>query len=100
MNALYDLTASATVHHHACTSIVVQAIDGGIAHGRNLDYGLGKAMRAITVIVDWHSGGGGGGGSGGGGGDGPPKKARLEDMYDDFGRLKKQFRTGKKEGRR
>jgi len=24
------------------------------------------------------------------------KKARLEDMYDDFGRLKKQFRNKKK----
>ena len=24
------------------------------------------------------------------------KKARLEDMYDDFGRLKKEFRKGRK----
>lgn len=27
------------------------------------------------------------------------KKARLEDMYDDFGRLKKEFRKGKSKKR-
>jgi hypothetical protein len=30
----------------------------------------------------------------------PDKKARLEDMYDDFGRLKKQFRKGGKNAKK
>ena len=53
LNAIYDLTASATTHSHACTSIVVESEDGHISHGRNLDYSLGKAMRKITYIMDF-----------------------------------------------
>lgn len=53
VNALYDITASGTVEHRACTSIVTEAPDGTITHGRNLDYPLGTAMLPITVTIDW-----------------------------------------------
>jgi N-acylethanolamine-hydrolysing acid amidase len=59
MAALYDLTASGTVHSRACTSIVAQGSAAGATpvHGRNLDYPLHEAMRNITMIVDWQRGG-------------------------------------------
>lgn len=53
--ALYDLTASGNMQHHACTSVVAQGGDAGATpvHGRNLDYPLHAAMLNITAIVDW-----------------------------------------------
>ena len=53
LNGLYDLTASATTHRRACTSIVTEDAEGRISHGRNLDYPLASAMLNITYIVDW-----------------------------------------------
>lgn len=55
VNALYDITAGDHDPHHACTSLVTQAADGTISHGRNLDYPLGKAMQSITMAIDWRA---------------------------------------------
>ena len=55
INALYDLTASDKSASRACTSILVQATNGSITHGRNLDYILGAPLRNLTRIVDWTS---------------------------------------------
>ena len=57
LNALYDISASSAANSEACTSIVTQASDGSIAHGRNLDYSFGSALRELAVTVDWHAGG-------------------------------------------
>ena len=37
----------------ACTSIVAEAINGSIFHGRNLDYSLVKFLENMTVTVDF-----------------------------------------------
>jgi len=53
ISAIYDLTASHTSSHHACSGIVAQNSAGGILHGRTLDYGLKEAMENITIVVDF-----------------------------------------------
>ena len=57
ISAIYDMTASHTVSHHACTGIVAQNSEGRIIHGRNLDYTIKTAMTNITVVVDFTSNG-------------------------------------------
>ncbi|XP_065188773.1 N-acylethanolamine-hydrolyzing acid amidase-like [Sycon ciliatum] len=49
-NLIYDFTA-------ACTSIVMQAENGTILHGRNLDYSFGGVLRNVTYIGDFQRGG-------------------------------------------
>ena len=57
LNGLYDLTASNVLDGQACTSVLAQATDGTIVHGRNLDYGLREYMLPITLAVQWTRGG-------------------------------------------
>ena len=38
---------------HACTGIVAQNSEGGIVHGRTLDYTIKAAMTNITVVIDF-----------------------------------------------
>ena len=62
-NLLYELTAynSSRANAMACTSIVAQAKNGTIYHGRNLDYGSGSILTAllrnVTIIVDFKENG-------------------------------------------
>lgn len=35
ISAIYDMTASGTIAHHACTGILAQNSEGKIIHGRN-----------------------------------------------------------------
>ena len=54
-NLLYELTAHNT---KACTSIVAEALNGTIYHGRNLDYGtFTDLLKNVTAIVDYQQGG-------------------------------------------
>jgi hypothetical protein len=55
LHSLYDLTASGSVAHDYCTSIVAQPVDEGAppVHGRNLDYPLRKAMLLLAIQLDW-----------------------------------------------
>lgn len=41
----------------ACTSIVAEAMNGSIFHGRNLDYSLVKYLENMTITVDFQRGG-------------------------------------------
>ena len=57
-NILYEVTAynhsAKSNGSKACTSIVAEALDGIIYHGRNLDYSfLTDALRNMTIIVDF-----------------------------------------------
>ena len=57
-NMLYEVSAFShgSMHHRACTGIIVRMASGQIIHGRNLDYGIGP-LRNIAIIVDFqHSG--------------------------------------------
>ena len=62
-NLLYELTAynPSQANAMACTSIVAQAKNGTIYHGRNLDYGGGSILTAmlrnVTIIVDFKENG-------------------------------------------
>ena len=56
-NVLYELTAFGHGSSKACTSIVAEATNGTIFHGRNLDYSIGKYLRNLTITVDFQSGG-------------------------------------------
>ena len=55
LQAFYDLTASETLHHKACTSIIAQskAESTPPVHGRNLDYSFHEAMLLLAVQIDW-----------------------------------------------
>ena len=44
-NILHEITSF-------CTSIVVEDINGGIIHGRNLDFGLTDTLKESVIIVD------------------------------------------------
>jgi len=54
---IYDTTASKTIDRDACTGVIVQSSEGGIMHGRTLDYSLKESMTLITSIVDFQKGG-------------------------------------------
>jgi N-acylethanolamine-hydrolysing acid amidase len=47
LNLIYELT-------EGCTSIVAQADDGSILHGRNLDYSI-PGLQDITLVADFQS---------------------------------------------
>ena len=36
-----------------CTSIVAEALDGTILHGRNLDFSATNILQDLTIIVDF-----------------------------------------------
>ena len=57
-NVLYDITAFGRKDNiKACTSIVAEAEDGTIYHGRNLDYSYSDALRNMTIVVDFQQNG-------------------------------------------
>ena len=58
-NMIYEVTAfnRSKLAQKACTSIVAEAVNGTMYHGRNLDYSLTEILRNMTVIVDFQSGG-------------------------------------------
>jgi N-acylethanolamine-hydrolysing acid amidase len=59
-NIIYELTAyspSGLIGRKACTSIVAEALNGTMYHGRNLDYSFAAILRNMTAIVDFQSGG-------------------------------------------
>ena len=68
-NMLYEVTAFSHSKRGAgggsskrgqpkmCTSIVAEAINGTIYHGRNLDYTFTSVLSDMTVIVDFQEGG-------------------------------------------
>ena len=64
-NMLYEVTAFSHGKWGAggrgqpkmCTSIVAEAINGTIYHGRNLDYTFTNVLSDMTVIIDFQEGG-------------------------------------------
>lgn len=56
-NFIYELTAfnksKRFLHGNACTSIVAEATNGTIYHGRNLDYSIADLLRNMTITVDF-----------------------------------------------
>ena len=54
-NTIYELTAFGRSGKGslACTSIVAEALNGTIYHGRNLDYNLTNVLRNLTIVVDF-----------------------------------------------
>lgn len=59
-NTLYEVTAFShgkAGSSKACTSIVAQAMNGSIFHGRNLDYSFVSFLRNLTITVDFQRGG-------------------------------------------
>ncbi len=57
-NYLYEITAfSKGEEGKVCTSIVAEARNGTIFHGRNLDYSLKGLLRNLTITVDFARGG-------------------------------------------
>ena len=59
-NLIYELTAynsSKLPREEACTSIVAEASNGTMYHGRNLDYSIADVLRNLTVTVDFQSSG-------------------------------------------
>ena len=60
-NVIYEMTAFNKSRlldsGKACTSIVAEAVNGTIYHGRNLDYSLATVLRNLTITVDFQSGG-------------------------------------------
>jgi N-acylethanolamine-hydrolysing acid amidase len=64
-NMLYEVTAFSHSKWGAggrgqpkmCTSIVAEAINGTIYHGRNLDYSFTNVLSDMTVIIDFQEGG-------------------------------------------
>ena len=58
-NMIYEVTTfnRRKIGRKACTSIVAEALNGTIYHGRNLDYSFTEVLRRITVIIDFQSGG-------------------------------------------
>ena len=56
-NLFYELTAYANSPTKVCTSIVAEALNGTIYHGRNMDYAFTDALRNLTVVIDYQQGG-------------------------------------------
>lgn len=58
-NIIYEVTAfnRSKLALEACTSIVAEALNGTLYHGRNLDYHFTDVLRNMTVVVDFQSGG-------------------------------------------
>ena len=58
-NMIYEVSAfnRSKLARKACTSIVAEAVNGTMYHGRNLDYSFTEILRNMTVIVDFQSGG-------------------------------------------
>lgn len=59
-NMIYELTAynsSKFLREEACTSIVAEAYNGTVYHGRNLDYSIAGVLRNLTITVDFQSSG-------------------------------------------
>ncbi len=57
-NIVYEVTAYSHGNSKACTSIVAEAENGTIYHGRNLDYHLfTDILRNMTIIVDFQKNG-------------------------------------------
>ena len=58
-NTIYELTAFGRSGRGslACTSIVAEALNGTIYHGRNLDYELTNVLRNLTIVVDFQQSG-------------------------------------------
>ena len=60
-NTIYELTAfghgGTGGGGLACTSIVAEALNGTIYHGRNLDYTFTDVLRNMTIIVDFQRSG-------------------------------------------
>ena len=57
-NMLYEVTAfNSSKLDKACTSIVAEAVNGTIYHGRNLDYTFTEVLRNMTIIAEFQSGG-------------------------------------------
>lgn len=59
-NTLYEVTAfghGGKAEAKACTSIIAEALNGTIFHGRNLDYSFGSALRDLTIVVNFQQGG-------------------------------------------
>lgn len=55
-NLLYEVTAyKSKLAQKACTSIVAEALNGTMYHGRNLDYSFTELLRNATIIVDFQS---------------------------------------------
>ena len=57
-NVYYEATAFGRKDgRKACTSIVAEAEDGTIYHGRNLDYSFADVLRNLTIIIDFQRNG-------------------------------------------
>ena len=59
-NTLYEVTAfghGGKAEARACTSIVAEALNGTIFHGRNLDYSFGGVLRDLTIVVNFQQSG-------------------------------------------
>lgn len=56
-NIVYEVTAFGHGNSKACTSIVAEAENGTIYHGRNLDYSFTDVLRNMTIICDFQSNG-------------------------------------------
>ena len=59
-NTLYEVTAfghGGEPEAKACTSIVAEALNGTIFHGRNLDYSFGNVLRGLTININFQKGG-------------------------------------------
>lgn len=58
-NTIYELTAfgHGGTGGLACTSIVAEALNGTIYHGRNLDYTFADVLRNMTITVDFQQSG-------------------------------------------
>ena len=56
-NSVYEVTAynSSKLVEKACTSIVAEAVNGTIYHGRNLDYSISQMLRNLTIVVEFQS---------------------------------------------
>ena len=57
-NLIYEVTAFSHSKSKMCTSIVAEATNGTIYHGRNLDYDFAaNLLRDLAVIIDYQQGG-------------------------------------------
>ena len=57
-NLVYEVTAfGKSSNSKACTSIVAEAENGTIYHGRNLDYSIAYILRNVTIMADFQRNG-------------------------------------------
>lgn len=56
-NTIYEVKAFGHGGNKACTSIVAEAVNGTIYHGRNLDFMFNDVLRNVTIIVDYQQNG-------------------------------------------